>query len=54
MKKALLITAFLILIPYISAQGQETDSLYEHSRSISFLDIRATGLVVQAGINFEK
>ena len=54
MKKALLITSFLILIPYISVRGQETDSLYEHSRSISFLDIRATGLVVQAGINFEK
>ena len=54
MKRYLLITSFLILIPYISVHGQETDSLYKHSRSISFLDIRTTGLVVQAGINFEK
>ena len=53
MKQILLITSFLILIPYTSVQGQETDSLSEHASFYSFLDFRV-GLAVQAGINFEK
>ena len=53
MKKSLLITSFLILIPFISVHGQETDSLSEHASFYSFLDFRV-GLAVQAGINFEK
>ena len=39
MKKALLITAFLILIPYISAQGQETDSLETKKDRFTTVDL---------------
>ena len=51
MKKALLITYFLILIPYISAQGQETDSLeIEKFKTVSF----KVGTINHIAINFEK
>ena len=53
MKQILLIISFLILIPYTTVQGQETDSLSEHASFYSFLDFRV-GLAVQAGINFEN
>ena len=53
MKKALLITAFLILIPYISAQGQETDSLSSHSKLNYFIDFRAFIATLQGSLNLE-
>ena len=53
MKKALLITAFLILIPYISAQGQETDSLSSHSKLNYFIDFRAFIATFQGSLNLE-
>ena len=52
MKKYLLITSFLILISYISAQGQETDSLSSHSDFNSFFDFRI-GLAFQGSLNLE-
>jgi hypothetical protein len=52
MKKALLITYFLILIPYISAQGQETDSLSSHPDFNAFFDARI-GLAFQGSLNLE-
>ena len=52
MKKALLITAFLILIPYVSAQGQETDSLSSHSDFNGYFDARI-GLAFQGSLNLE-
>ena len=53
MKKALLITAFLILIPYISAQGQETDSLEILGEQSTTLDFKV-GSISNIAVNFEK
>ena len=53
MKKYLLITSFLILIPYTSVQGQETDSLSSHSDFNSFFDFRI-GLAFQGSLNLES
>ena len=52
MKEALLITSFLILIPFISVQGQETDSLSSHSDFNAFFDARI-GLAFQGSLNLE-
>ena len=53
MKKALLITSFLILIPYISVHGQETDSLSSHPDFNAFFDARI-GLAFQGSLNVES
>ena len=53
MKKYLLITSFLILIPYTSVQGQETGSLSSHPDFNSFFDIRI-GLAFQGSLNLES
>ena len=53
MKKALLITSFLILIPYISVHGQETDSLSSHPDFNAFFDARI-GLAFQGSLNLES
>ena len=52
MKKYLLIISFLILIPFISVQGQETDSLSSHSDFNAFFDARI-GLAFQGSLNLE-
>ena len=52
MKKSLLITTFLILIPLISVHGQETDSLSSHSNFNTFFDARI-GLAYQGSLNLE-
>ena len=52
MKKSLLITSFLILIPLISVHGQETDSLSSHSNFNTFFDARI-GLAYQGSLNLE-
>ncbi len=54
MKQVLLITSFLILIPYISAQGQETDSLSSHSKLNYFIDFRAFIATFQGSLNLES
>ena len=48
MRKALIITSFLILIPYISAQGQETEQ--EPYTSVDF----KIGFLSHATVNIEK
>ena len=53
MKKSLLITTFLILIPLISVHGQETDSLSSHSNFNTFFDARI-GLAYQGSLNLER
>ena len=53
MKKSLLITFFLILIPSISVQGQETDSLSSHSKLNYFIDFRAFIATFQGSLNLE-
>ena len=53
MKKSLLITSFLILIPLISVHGQETDSLSSHSNFNTFFDARI-GLAYQGSLNLER
>ena len=52
MKKSLLITSFLILIPFISVHGQEIDSLSSHSDFNGYFDARI-GLVFQGSLNLE-
>ena len=52
MKKSLLITSFLILIPFISVHSQETDSLSSHSDFNAFFDARI-GLAFQGSLNLE-
>ena len=52
MKKSLLITTFLILIPLISVHGQETDSLSSHSNFNTFFDARI-GVAYQGSLNLE-
>ena len=52
MKKALLIISFLILIPYISVHGQQTDSLSSHPDFNAFFDARI-GLAFQGSLNLE-
>ena len=52
MKKSLLITSFLILIPFISVHSQETDSLSSHSDFNAFFDARI-GLTFQGSLNLE-
>mgnify|MGYP001320135359 CR=1 FL=1 len=52
MKKSLLITSFLILIPFISVHSQETDSLSSHSDFNTFFDARI-GLAFQGSLNLE-
>ena len=53
MRKYLLITSFLIIIPYISALGQETDSLSSHPDFNAFFDARI-GLAFQGSLNLES
>ena len=53
MKKALLITYFLILIPYISVQGQETDSLETQQEPFTSVDFKI-GSLSHATVNIEK
>ena len=52
MKKSLLITSFLILIPFISVHSQETDSLSSHSDFNGYFDARI-GLAFQGSLNLE-
>ncbi len=53
MKKALLITYFLILIPYISVQGQEADSLETQQEPFISVDFKI-GSLSHATVNIEK
>ena len=53
MKKSLLITSFLILIPYISIQGQETDSLETEQNLYTSVDFKI-GPLSHATVNIEK
>ena len=53
MKKYLLITSFLILIPYTSVHGQQTDSLSSHPDFNAFFDARI-GLAFQGSLNVES
>ena len=53
MKKTLIIISFLILIPYISAQGQETDSLEILGEQSTTLDFKF-GSISNIAVNFEK
>ena len=53
MKKALLITCFLILIPYISVHGQETDSLETEQDPYTSVDFKI-GFLSHATVNIEK
>ena len=53
MRKALLITSFLILIPYISVHGQETDSLSSHSKLNYFIDFRTFIATFQGSLNLD-
>ena len=53
MKKYLLIISFLILIPYTSAQGQETDSLSSHSKLNYLIDLRTFIATFQGSLNLE-
>ena len=51
MKKSLLITSVLILIPSISIHGQQTDSLeIENFKTVSF----KVGVINHIAVNFEK
>ena len=52
MQKSLLIISFLILIPYVSVHGQETDSLSSHSDFNGYFDARI-GLAFQGSLNLE-
>ena len=53
MKEALLITSFLILIPYISVHGQEADSLETEQEPYTSVDFKI-GSLSHATVNIEK